>query len=188
MNDQIKSLLRKKSSYEINKRNLNEDHLKEGIGSYIYTKPARKINPSRFVNKSKFTKIQYESTSYFITQRVIYPDKDIIKSRPISKKILSTEKNSKNYKLGIFKSFIDKTPNLCPAKFMRNKNRSYDNLKRGHDIFLRNNKTVCKTESIFGVERKRRNKIHNYESDAPKFKFYRKFFFEKAKNVNNIFL
>ena len=180
--------MKKKSSYEINKRNLNEDHLKDGIGSYIYTKPARKINPSRFVNKSKYTKIQYESTSYFITQRVIHPDKDIIKSRPISKKILSAEKNSKNYKSGIFKSFIDKTPNIRPDKFLKNKNRSYENLKRGHDIFLRNNQVVCKTDSIFGVERKKRNKIYNYESEAPKLKFYKKFFFEKAKNVNNFFL
>ena len=65
----------RKSRYEIIKRNLNEDHLKEGIGSYIYTKPPKKINPDIFVNKKNYSKIKYESNAYYITQRVLYPDK-----------------------------------------------------------------------------------------------------------------
>ena len=188
MNDQIKSLLKKESNLDIIKRNLNEDHLKEGIGSYIYTKPVKKINPNIFVNKGKYSKIKYESHAYYITQRVLYPDKDIIKSRPNAKKILSVEKNYKNYKGGIFKSLIDKTPNSFPNKSGKNVNRSYDNMKKGHDIFLRNKNEDCKTERIFGVERKRINKNHNYESDLPKYKFCRKLFFDKAKNVNNIYV
>ena len=188
MNSKIKSLLHKESSYEIIKRNLNEDHLKEGIGTYIYTKPYKKKNPNIFVNKGKFNKIKYESKAYYITQRVLYPDKDIIKSRPITKRILSTEKKEKNDNDGIFKSFIDKTPYTFPVKKRYNVYRSYENLKRGHDIFLRNKNEECKTERIFGVERKKINKNHNLESDIPKYKFCRKFFFEKAKNASNIYI
>ena len=161
MNAQIKSLLRKKSSYEINKRNLNEDHLKEGIGTYIYTKPTQKKNPNIFVNKPKYSKIKYASRAYYITQRVLYPDKDIFKGRPCTKRILSVEKNI---------------------------NRSYDNARKEHDIFLRDKNDDSKTFRIFGVERKKINKNPNYESDVPKFKFYRKLFCEKAKNMKNIYL
>ena len=89
----------RKSRYEIIKRNLNEDHLKEGIGSYIYTKPPKKINPDIFVNKKNYSKIKYESNAYYITQRVLYPDKDIMKPKPCTKRILSVEKNDKNEKL-----------------------------------------------------------------------------------------
>ena len=180
--------MNKESGYGIIKRNLNEDHLKEGIGSYIYTKPVKKINPNIFVNKAKYSKIKYESHAYYITQRVLYPDKDIIKSRPNTKKILSVEKNSKNHKEGIFKQFIDKTPNIFPNKIGKNVNRSYDNMKKGHDIFLRDKNEDCKTERIFGVERKRIDKNHNYESDLPKYKFCRKLFYDKAKNANIIYI
>ena len=49
MNNQIKSLLNNnKCKYEIIKRNLNEDHLKEGIGTYIYTKPTQKKKSEYF--------------------------------------------------------------------------------------------------------------------------------------------
>jgi len=98
---------------------------------------------------------------------------------------LSVEKNSKNHKEGIFKQFIDKTPNIIPNKIGKNVNRSYDNMKKGHDIFLRDKNEDCKTERIFGVERKRIDKNHNYESDLPKYKFCRKLFYDKAKNANN---
>ena len=55
---QIKDLLNNKSRYEIIKRNLKEDHLKEGIGSYIYTKNIKKLNQYIFINKKKYTKIK----------------------------------------------------------------------------------------------------------------------------------
>ena len=188
VNTQIKELLNKKSHYEINKRNLNEDHLKEGIGSYIYTKPPKKINPDIFINKKKYSKIKYESNAYYITQRVLYPDKDILKPKPCTKRILSVEKNSKHYKDGLFKSLIDKTPTTFQIQKRNDLNRSYDNIKRGHDIFLRNKFEDKNAQRIFGVERKRIDKHHNYESDCPKFKFFKRFFFEKAVNNKQIYL
>ena len=189
MNNQIKSLLNNnKCKYEIIKRNLNEDHLKEGIGTYIYTKPTQKKNPNIFVNKPKYSKIKYASRAYYITQRVLYPDKDIFKGRPCTKRILSVEKNIQKSNDGIFKSFIDKTPFQYPAKTKKNINRSYDNARKEHDIFLRDKNDDSKTFRIFGVERKKINKNPNYESEVPKFKFYRKLFCEKAKNMKNIYL
>ena len=185
---QIKDLLNNKSRYEIIKRNLKEDHLKEGIGSYIYTKTIKKINPYIFINKKKYTKIKYESSAYYITQRVLYPDKDIIKQKPCAKRILSAEKNKKSVNNGIFKSFIDKTPFSFPVKIRKNINRSFDNSWKDNDIFLNNNNDLIKTERIFGVERKRIYKNHNYESDFPKYKFQKKLFFEKALNVNKIYI
>ncbi len=178
----------RKSLYEIIKRNLNEDHLKEGIGSYIYTKPPKKINPDIFVNKKNYSKIKYESNAYYITQRVLYPDKDIMKPKPCTKRILSVEKNSKHLKSGIFKSFIDKTPSIFYIQRRNNLNRSYDNLKKGHDIFLRNKCEDKNAQRIFGVERKRVDKPHNYESESSKFKFCRRFFHEKAINAKKIYL
>lgn len=185
---QIKDLLNNKSHYEIIKRNLKEDHLKEGIGSYIYTKPIKKINPNIFVNNKKYSKIKYESSAYYITQRVLYPDKDIMKHKPCAKRILSAEKNKKSAINGIFKSFIDKTPFSFPVKIRKNINSSFDNSQRNNDIFLRNNNGQIETERIFGVERKRIDKNHNYESDLPKHKFQKKLFFEKALNVNKIYI
>ena len=187
--EQIKSLIKKESIYEADKRNLNEDHLKEGIGSYIYTKAPKKINPNIFVNKKKYSKIKYSSNAYYITQRVLYPEKDILKTKPCTKRILSTEKKIKyDDKNGIFKSFIYKTPCRFPVKNMKNLNSSYDYAKKEHDIFLRNKFEESENGRIFGVERKRINKNHNDESAIPKYKFNRRFFFEKAKNMDNIYL
>ena len=188
MNEPIRTLSNNQASSRNIKRNLNIDHLKEGIGTYIYTNPNKKINPNIFLNKGKFNKTKYKSKAYYITQRVLYPDKDIIKSRPIRRRILSAEKNSKNINDGIFQSFMSKTPYSFPVKRSKNINRSFDNLKREHDIFLRNKNEDCKVQRIFGVERKRINKNHNYESEIPKFKFSRKLFFGKNKNVTDIYV
>ena len=188
MNEQIKLLLNKKSQYEIIRRNLKEDHLKEGIGTYIYTKPSKKINPNIFVNKNKYSKIKYESKAYYITQRVIYPDKDILKAKPCTKRILSAEKNSKyDINKGIFSSFIHKTPFQFPTKIKKYVNKSFDNNRKEHDIFLRDKNVDCNIERIFGVERKRMNKNNNYESDFPKFNFHKRFFLDKAENAKNIY-
>jgi len=119
---------------------------------------------------------------------VLFPDKDIIKQKPCAKRILSAEKNKKYAINGIFKSFIDKTPFSFPIKIRKNINSSFDNSQRKSDIFLINNNRHMETERIFGVERKRINKNHNYESDLPKFKFQKKLFFDKAQNVNKIYI
>ena len=189
MNEQIKNILLKgknKDRYEIIKRKANEDHLKEGIGSYIFSKPVKKVDPNKFVNKSKYSKIRYESRSYYISQRVLYPDKDIQKQRISRKKVYSMEKNSKDIK-DVFKSFITKTPSNYPVKSRNYCNRSYDNSKKEHDIFLLKNINEGKTERIFGVERKKIVKNHNYESDLPRLKFSKKLFYDKGK-INDYFL
>ena len=98
-----------------------------------------------------------------------------MKPKPCTKRILSVEKNSKHLKSGIFKSFIDKTPSIFYIQRRNNLNRSYDNLKKGHDIFLRNKCEDKNAQRIFGVERKRVDKPHNYESESSKFKFCRRF-------------
>ena len=83
---------------------------------------------------------------------------------------------------------MSKTPFSFPVKRNKNINRSFDNLKREHDIFLRNKNEDCKVQRIFGVERKRINKNRNYESEIPKFKFSRKLFYGKYKNVKDIYV
>ena len=140
------------------------------------------------MNKKKYSKIKYESNAYYITQRVLYPDKDIMKSKPSTKRILSVEKNTKHLKGGIFKSFIDKTPSTFHIQKRNNFNRSYDNAKREHDIFLRNKCEDKNVQRLFGVERKRVDKPHNYESESGKVKFCRRFYLEKAINAKKIYL
>ena len=162
--------------------------MKEGIGSYIYTKLPKRINPDIFVNK-KYSKIKYESKAYYITQRVLYPDKDIIKIKRSAKRMMSAEKKLEyDNKKGIFKSFIDKTPINFPNKKRKNINRSFDNIPKENDIFLRNKNIENSVERIFGVERKKISKNHNYESDIPRFKFSRRLFLDKSINAKNIFL
>ena len=89
---------------------------------------------------------------------------------------------------GIFKSFIDKTPFQYPAKIKKNINRSYDNARKEHDIFLRDKNDDSKTFRIFGEERKKINKNPNYESEVPKFKFYRKLFWKSQKYEKYLFI
>ena len=70
-----------------------KDHLKEGIGTYIYKNQSKKINPSKFVNKKNdYNKIRYENKDYNVTQRVIIPDKNYTKIKPNKKNFLVKKK------------------------------------------------------------------------------------------------
>ena len=172
-----------KIKYHIYRNNAVVDHLKEGIGSFIYQKKYKKINPADFVNKSAYHKIKYENKDYNVTQRVIIPEKNIIKEKPNKKRFFSLEKNIRYTSKGNYQSLIDRTPIIFPIKGRKKLNRSYQNTiyRPDHDIFLRKNFIENKNIRIFGVERKIITRNHNAESELPKFKFARKHFFTKEE-------
>ena len=163
--------------YSLIRDRVKKDHLKEGIGTYIYRKPFKKINPADFVNKSVYNKIQFENKNYNITKRVIYPEKNMTKEKPNKKRFFSQEKNLRNTSDGTYRSLINRTPIVFPVKGRKIINKSLES----HDIFLRdlNNIKEDKAVRLFGVERKNITKNHNAESELPEYKFQRKRFFKK---------
>ena len=107
-----------KNNNEFGKNNLgryyeqNNNYLQKGIGSYIYEhgKKNRKINPSKFVNKSIYNKIKYESNDYNVTKRVLIPEKNLTKSKPTRKRFFSQERNLRHTTEGSYQSLLDRTP------------------------------------------------------------------------------
>ena len=159
-----------------------KDHLKDGIGTYIYKNQSKKINPSKFVNKKNdYNKIRYENKDYNVTQRVIIPDKNYTKIKPNKKKFFSQEKNLRYTSDGSYQSLIDRTPISFPIKGRKKINNSFE---CDHDLFLRKNIQDDNGVRIFGVERKNIRKNHNYESELPKFKFGRKHFYFKEEKTS----
>lgn len=164
-------------NYSLIKDRVKKDHLEEGIGTYIYKKQFKKINPADFINKSIYNKIQFENKNFNITQRVINPEKNKIKEKPNNKRFFSQEKNLRHTTDGTYRSLINRTPVVFPIKGRKILNKSLES----HDIFLRdiNNINEDKAVRLFGVERKYITKNHNAESELPKYKFQRKHFFNK---------
>ena len=166
--------------YPILKNDAQKDHLQEGIGSFIYKKQFKKINPEDFVNKSSYNKIQYENKNYNVTQRVLIPDKNNIKIRPNKKRFFSQEKDLRYTTKGDYKSLINRTPIVLPIKGRKRLNNSIDSGNEyDHDLFLRLKNKENEGTRLFGVERKNITKNHNSESEIPKYKFGRKHFFHK---------
>jgi len=179
-----------KNNNEFGKNNLgryyeqNNNYLQKGIGSYIYEhgKKNRKINPSKFVNKSIYNKIKYESNDYNVTKRVLIPEKNLTKSKPTRKRFFSQERNLRHTTEGSYQSLLDRTPLTFQTKGRKKINRSVD--YNDHDLFLRKNIENDNTIRLFGVERKNITKNHNLESEPPKFKFGRKHFYFKETSTS----
>ena len=171
----------RKSNINLRIRNdAQKDHLKEGIGTFIYNKKFKKINPADFINKSDYNKIQYENKNYNVTQRVLNPNKNNIKEKPNKKKFFSIEKNLRYTSDGTYQSLIDRTPVILSIKGRKRLNQSFDSgNKPDNDLFLRQKINENKGIRLFGVERKKISKNHNFESEPEKYKFGRKHFFHK---------
>ena len=161
-----------------------KDHLQDGIGSYIYKRQLKKINPEIFVNKNPYNIIKYNNKDYNVTQRVLIPDKNTIKLKPNKKRFFSQEKNLRYTSKGNYQSLIDRTPVILPIKGRKRLNKSFDSgNKPDNDLFLRENIKENKDIRLFGVERKYITKNHNNESEIPKYTFGRKHFFhQEVKN------
>ena len=169
-----------------NAHNARNDHLKDGIGNYIYTKQFKYINPLKFVNKSDYNKIKYENNDYNISQRVLIPDKNTLIAKPKNKKFFSMEKNLRHTTDGTYQSLINRTPANLPIKGRKKINLSFDdNSRQDHDLFLRGKVKERNKGRLFGVERKLITKNRNAESTIPEYKFGRKPFLEKH-NVESI--
>ena len=174
----------KSNNYIRIRNDAQKDHLKEGIGTYIYNKKFKKINPADFINKNDYNKIQYENKNFNVTQRVLNPDKNNIKEKPNKKRFFSLEKNLRHTSDGTYQSLIDRTPVILPIKGRKRSNQSFDSgNKPDHDLFLRQKIKENKGERLFGVERKIITKNHNFESEPEKYKFGRKHFFYKEEKT-----
>ena len=162
----------------------NNNYLQYGMGSYIneYGKKNNKINPSKFVNKSIYNKIKYESNDYNVTKRVLIPEKNLTKLKPTRKRFFSQERNFRHTTDGSYQSLLDRTPLTFKTKGRKKINRSID--YKDHDLFLRKNIENDNSIRLFGVERKNITKNHNLESEPPKFKFGRKHFYFKETSTS----
>ena len=189
-NNQINQLYRNTNETSNNRNNINKDfiytydarndHLKDGIGNFIYTKEFKYINPLKFVNKSDYNKIKYENNDYKISQRVLIPDKNTLKTKPNRKKFFSIENNLRHTSDGTYQSLIDRTPVYTPIKGRKKVNLSFDNNnEQNHDLFLREKNKKRNEGRLFGVERKNIIKNHNTESTIPEYKVGKRHFFHK---------
>jgi hypothetical protein len=189
-NNQINQMHRNANETSNDRKNINKDfiyeydarndHLKDGIGNFIYKKQFKYINPLKFVNKSDYNKIKYKNNDYNISQRVIIPDKNTLQSKPNRKKFFSMEKNLRHTSDGSYQSLIDRTPVYIPIKGKKKVNLSFDNSNgQNHDIFLIEKIKKRNEGRLFGVERKNIIKNHNTESTIPEYKVGKRHFFNK---------
>ena len=180
----INPIIRKEKEvlkYPIKRDKAQKDHLQDGIGSYIYKRQIKKINPEIFVNKSPYNIIKYNNKDYNVTQRVLIPDKNTNKLKPNKKRFFSQEKNLRYTSKGNYQSLIDRTPVILPIKGRKRLNKSFDSgNKPDNDLFLREDIKENSDIRLFGVERKNITRNHNTESEIPKYTgIGRKHFFHK---------
>ena len=178
----------------------NKDNIKGGIAKFINTnkrKDKTKENLIKKYNKDYYRirkKFKEEYNKLDFTKRVILPQKNKEKAPQKKMRILTQErKNLLRVGEGSFQSLMIRTPQSFPIKEGRKrKNKSFDCGNRPNSIIFHDykNKECQKNNNdneIFGIGRKLRIKLINFESGISPHKFGKKQYHGKIKDSKIFF-
>ena len=177
----------------------NKDNITRGIAKFINTNKRKDKTKENFIkkyNKDYYRirkKFKEEYNKIDFTERVILPQKNREKAPPIKMRILTQAgRDLRRVGESSFKSLMIRTPQSFPIKAGRKRiNKSFDCGNRPDNIIFHDYKKIeCQKNNndneIFGVGRKLRIKLINFESKISPYKFGKKQYFGKI-NDSKIF-
>lgn len=156
------------------------DHFKGGLGKFLNTMEIknRKENIDMNSDYSRIKqRLKYDCNKYNRTLRVIFPDKNYEGPQKKTKKKFfgDKEKKLRNTSAGSYASLMDRTPITMPIRGRKRLNKSIDYGNNNsnnreedkYDFFWkgRRNSIECTNDRLFGVERKKKLKVINLETE-----------------------